>query len=284
MARQQERARRTRAAIIRSAAVEFGKSGYAAASLNRILEGSRATKGAMYFHFDSKEDLARAVLDTALDRYRFSADRWLARTDLGPLDVMHGMLDEIALRLEHDIIVQAEFRLIIEPDFYREVPNGGGRIIARATRALAVRAIEQGQLRADADPDRFARTLAAAGGGGDRGGAAAGRRAPPPPRPPPRGGAGRPALLHRPVRQRGRPAGPLPGSARGGDRVDVHPGMGGTIPPRRLARGRPPGRARFSALTSRFGKPRNLVISYASSQRTAVVKPVRRNPGRAPFV
>ncbi|WP_280472419.1 TetR/AcrR family transcriptional regulator, partial [Nocardia cyriacigeorgica] len=162
MARQQERARRTRAAIIRSAAVEFGKSGYAAASLNRILEGSRATKGAMYFHFDSKEDLARAVLDTALDRYRFSADRWLARTDLGPLDVMHGMLDEIALRLEHDIIVQAEFRLIIEPDFYREVPNGGGRIIARATRALAVRAIEQGQLRADADPDRFARTLAAA--------------------------------------------------------------------------------------------------------------------------
>ncbi|WP_280202211.1 TetR/AcrR family transcriptional regulator, partial [Nocardia cyriacigeorgica] len=166
MARQQERARRTRAAIIRSAAVEFGKSGYAAASLNRILEGSRATKGAMYFHFDSKEDLARAVLDTALDRYRFSADRWLARTDLGPLDVMHGMLDEIALRLEHDIIVQAEFRLIIEPDFYREVPNGGGRIIARATRALAVRAIEQGQLRADADPDRFARTLAAGGGGG----------------------------------------------------------------------------------------------------------------------
>uniref|UniRef100_UPI002453AEED TetR/AcrR family transcriptional regulator n=1 Tax=Nocardia cyriacigeorgica TaxID=135487 RepID=UPI002453AEED len=163
MARQQERARRTRAAIIRSAAVEFGKSGYAAASLNRILEGSRATKGAMYFHFDSKEDLARAVLDTALDRYRFSADRWLARTDLGPLDVMHGMLDEIALRLEHDIIVQAEFRLIIEPDFYREVPNGGGRIIARATRALAVRAIEQGQLRADADPDRFARTLAARG-------------------------------------------------------------------------------------------------------------------------
>ncbi|NEW38847.1 TetR family transcriptional regulator [Nocardia cyriacigeorgica] len=162
MARQQERARRTRAAIIRSAAVEFGKSGYAAASLNRILEGSRATKGAMYFHFDSKEDLARAVLDTALDRYRFSADRWLARTDLGPLDVMHGMLDEIALRLEHDIIVQAEFRLIIEPDFYRDVPNGGGRIIARATRALAVRAIEQGQLRADADPDRFARTLAAA--------------------------------------------------------------------------------------------------------------------------
>jgi AcrR family transcriptional regulator len=162
MARQQERARRTRAAIIRSAAVEFGKSGYAAASLNRILEGSRATKGAMYFHFDSKEDLARAVLDAAVERYRASTERWLARTDLGALDVMRGMLDEIALRLDNDIIIQAEFRLIIEPEFYRDVQAGGGRILGRAVRLLAVRAIDQKQLRHDADPDRFSRTLTAA--------------------------------------------------------------------------------------------------------------------------
>lgn len=162
MARQQERARRTRAAIIKSAAVEFGKSGYAAASLNRILEGSRATKGAMYFHFDSKEDLARAVLETAVERYRICAERWLARADLGPLDVLHGMVDEIALRLEHDTIVQAEYRLVIEPDFHRDTGNGGSRIVARATRVLAVRAIDDGQLRVDADPDRFTRTLSAA--------------------------------------------------------------------------------------------------------------------------
>ncbi len=162
MARQQERARRTRAAIIKSAAVEFGKSGYAAASLNRILEGSRATKGAMYFHFDSKEDLARAVLETAVERYRICAERWLARADLGPLDVLHGMVDEIALRLEHDTIVQAEYRLVIEPDFHRDTGNGGGRIVSRATRVLAVRAIDDGQLRVDADPDRFTRTLSAA--------------------------------------------------------------------------------------------------------------------------
>ncbi|MBL1077619.1 TetR/AcrR family transcriptional regulator [Nocardia sp. 2] len=162
MARQQERARRTRAAIIRSAAVEFGKSGYAAASLNRILEGSRATKGAMYFHFDSKEDLARAVLEAAVDRYRASTERWLGRGDLGPLDVLHGMIDEIALRLENDIIIQAEFRLIIEPEFYRDIQAGGGRILGRSIRLLAVRAIEHKQLRADADPDRFTRTIAAA--------------------------------------------------------------------------------------------------------------------------
>ena len=112
--------------------------------------------------FDSKEDLARAVLETAVERYRFCAERWLARTDLGSLDVLHGMVDEIALRLEHDTIVQAEYRLVIEPDFHRDAGNGGGRIVGRATRVLAVRAIDDGQLRADADPDRFTRTLAAA--------------------------------------------------------------------------------------------------------------------------
>ncbi|WP_280402051.1 TetR/AcrR family transcriptional regulator [Nocardia carnea] len=161
MARQQERARRTRAAIIRSAAVEFGKSGYAAASLNRILEGSRATKGAMYFHFDSKEDLARAVLDSAIERYHRTIDRWLVRVELGPLDILHGVFDELALRLEHDIIVQAEFRLVIDPGFGRQ-DNGGCRMLSSAIRKLAVGAIDQGQLRPDTDPDRFTRTLAGA--------------------------------------------------------------------------------------------------------------------------
>ncbi|WP_328390564.1 TetR/AcrR family transcriptional regulator [Nocardia sp. NBC_00416] len=161
MARQQERARRTRAAIIRSAAVEFGKSGYAAASLNRILEGSRATKGAMYFHFDSKEDLARAVLDSAIERYSTTIDRWLVRVDLGPLDILHGVFDEIALRLVHDIIVQAEFRLVIDPGFRRQ-GHGGCRMLSSTIRNLTVGAIEQGQLRPDTDPDRFTRTLAGA--------------------------------------------------------------------------------------------------------------------------
>lgn len=162
MARQQERARRTRAAIINSAAMEFAKSGYSAASLNRILEGSHATKGAMYFHFDSKEDLARAVMEAALERYDVSVHRWLARADTGPLDCLHGLVDEIALRFQHDVIVQAEFRLIIEPEFYRDVQRGGGSIWGKAAHTLAGRARAAGELRADTDLGRFTRTLAAA--------------------------------------------------------------------------------------------------------------------------
>lgn len=161
MARQQERARRTRAAILGSAAIEFGKSGYAAASLNRILDGSNATKGAMYFHFDSKEDLARAVIEAAQERYRVATERWLGRSDLGPLDILHGLVDEIALRFQTDVIIQAEFRLIIEPDFYRDVQSGGGKVWSEAAYHLAVRAKQAGELSEGTDPERFTRVLQA---------------------------------------------------------------------------------------------------------------------------
>ncbi|WP_068272725.1 TetR/AcrR family transcriptional regulator [Aldersonia kunmingensis] len=162
MAGQQERARRTRASIVESAAAEFAKSGYAAASLNRILERSNATKGAMYFHFGSKEDLARAVLKEAMIRYRHTTDRWVARTELEPLEALHGIIDEIALRFQRESVVQAEFRLIVEPDFYADVQAGAASGWGRVAIVLAEQAKERGHLRADADVAKFTRVLGAA--------------------------------------------------------------------------------------------------------------------------
>ncbi|MBJ7352702.1 MAG: TetR/AcrR family transcriptional regulator, partial [Rhodococcus sp.] len=124
---QQERARRTRAAIVEAAAAEFAKRGYAAASVNTILEGSNATKGAMYFHFQSKEDLARAVLAAGLDRYVAISEKW-ADSTAHPFYVIKGIVDDIAQNFQNDVIVRAEFRLIVEPEFYAEVHSGGGRV------------------------------------------------------------------------------------------------------------------------------------------------------------
>jgi AcrR family transcriptional regulator len=159
---QQERARRTRAAIVESAAAEFAKSGYSAASLNRILERSNATKGAMYFHFGSKEDLARAVLKEAMVRYQRTTDRWLARRELEPLEALHGIVDEIGLRFQHDPVVQAEFRLIVEPDFYADVKSGAASGWGRVALVLAQRAQQRGDLRPDIDVSKFTRVLGAA--------------------------------------------------------------------------------------------------------------------------
>lgn len=161
MARQQERARRTRAAIVEAAAVEFGKRGYAAASVNAILEGSHATKGAMYFHFESKEELGRAVLAAALEKFKETTDRWMSRTDLDPFEILHGLIDHVAQMFLSDPIVQAEFRLIIEPEFYADVQNGGASVWGSSARELIARAQREGLVREGVDSEKFTRVLAA---------------------------------------------------------------------------------------------------------------------------
>jgi AcrR family transcriptional regulator len=59
----QERAERSRHAILDAAAEEFDRHGYDGARLERIVERSGLTKGAMYFHFSSKRDLAVALVE-----------------------------------------------------------------------------------------------------------------------------------------------------------------------------------------------------------------------------
>jgi AcrR family transcriptional regulator len=59
----QERAERTRLAILDAAAAEFDAHGYEGARLDRIIERTGATKGAVYFHFPSKLDIARALVE-----------------------------------------------------------------------------------------------------------------------------------------------------------------------------------------------------------------------------
>lgn len=61
MARQ-DRAIRTRQAIVVAAAKVFDEVGYEAATISEILSRSGMTKGALYFHFASKEELAQEVL------------------------------------------------------------------------------------------------------------------------------------------------------------------------------------------------------------------------------
>jgi AcrR family transcriptional regulator len=50
-------------AILDSATAEFGVQGYEGASLNRIIEGARLSKGVFYYYFDDKADLAVTVLE-----------------------------------------------------------------------------------------------------------------------------------------------------------------------------------------------------------------------------
>ncbi|KOV69275.1 ScbR family autoregulator-binding transcription factor [Streptomyces sp. MMG1121] len=62
MARQL-RAEQTRATIITAAAELFDRQGYESTSLSDIVAHAKVTKGALYFHFAAKVDLAQAILE-----------------------------------------------------------------------------------------------------------------------------------------------------------------------------------------------------------------------------
>ncbi|MFG2547772.1 ScbR family autoregulator-binding transcription factor [Streptomyces sp. NPDC048594] len=61
----QERAARTRQALVRAAAEVFATEGFAHASLTSISRRAGVSNGALHFHFESKQALARAVEEAA---------------------------------------------------------------------------------------------------------------------------------------------------------------------------------------------------------------------------
>ena len=58
-----EHAAATRAALVSSARALFAARGYAAVSIEEIVRRARVTRGALYHHFEDKEDLFRAVFE-----------------------------------------------------------------------------------------------------------------------------------------------------------------------------------------------------------------------------
>ena len=59
-----EHAEATRAALVASARALFAERGYAAVSIEEIVRRARVTRGALYHHFEDKEDLFRAVFES----------------------------------------------------------------------------------------------------------------------------------------------------------------------------------------------------------------------------
>src|SRR5690349_5506869 len=64
----ERRRQMTRDALVDAAAEVFVRRGFDAASLDEIAETAGFTRGAIYKHFDNKEDLFLAVFDRVNDR------------------------------------------------------------------------------------------------------------------------------------------------------------------------------------------------------------------------
>lgn len=157
-AKQQDRARITRALVVDAAAVEFAKRGYAAASINSILAASGRTKGALYFHFPSKDALAHAVLDEARARYTGIAAPWRERTD-HPVRSMRGLMDDIASALTADPVLQADIHLGTDSGASFDRTRRASLSWEGVALELASAAQEKGCLKAQFTPERLVRSL-----------------------------------------------------------------------------------------------------------------------------
>ena len=158
---QQARAVETRAAIILAAADVFGALGYGGASMADICVAARLTKGALYFHFESKEALALAVIDVQHERATALGDELLHSEQPG-LQVLLRMAFELARQLRTDPVSRAGIRLTMESSSLSTPVVKPYEEWINACDVLLRRAILDGDVRDDVDVAAAARFISPA--------------------------------------------------------------------------------------------------------------------------
>ncbi len=115
----QERTARTRHLIIQAAAASFDHRGFAMTGLNEIAQLAGVSKGALYFHFGSKEHLAEAI--TAESREHLRQIILAAREpEIPALQYLVDLCGGLAERLDRDVVFRAGLRLTDEPGLDKE--------------------------------------------------------------------------------------------------------------------------------------------------------------------
>jgi AcrR family transcriptional regulator len=156
----QDRAKATRGAVLVGAAAVFEDQGYGGTTLARVSEAAGVTKGALYFHFQSKEDLARAVIE---DQHRITAaegERILAE-NLPALTTMILMCRAFGLQLVHEPVVRAGIRLTFEATAFGPPVRGPYEDWIAVMERLIERSKSEVQIRSSVDAGTFARYLVA---------------------------------------------------------------------------------------------------------------------------
>ncbi|MCC3771574.1 ScbR family autoregulator-binding transcription factor [Streptomyces sp. UNOC14_S4] len=157
----QDRAIRTRRTILEAAAVVFDERGYDAATINEILARAEVTKGALYFHFASKEELAHAVVQSQVSTTPLCAE--LPRSSKMQELVDIGLI--FTHRLLTDPVLRGSVRLSIEHS--AAAPHRAGQFsdwTALHTRTL-MEGKERGEVLPHVMPSEVAELIVAAYGG-----------------------------------------------------------------------------------------------------------------------
>ncbi len=146
----QQRAIGTRAAILRGAAEAFRRNGYCSTSLADVATEAGVTKGALYFHFDSKEAIALAVIGAQHEASIALGHRMLDGS-LPGLEAMVTMSLELAAQLRTDPVVAAGIRLTMESSVFSTPIVGPYRDWMAVCEELLGRGIAEGDVAGGTD-------------------------------------------------------------------------------------------------------------------------------------
>jgi AcrR family transcriptional regulator len=144
---QAERSATTRAALLEAARALFAAQGFAGTGREEIVERAGVTRGAMYHHFASKEDLFRAVyeeLETelcdAVARAALAGDGPREQLRLGALAFLDAAADPAVRR-----VVLLDAPSVLPAELLRELSEkyGLGMVRASLQEAMAAGAIER---------------------------------------------------------------------------------------------------------------------------------------------
>jgi AcrR family transcriptional regulator len=155
---QQQRAQVTRDNLVEGAALAFYRLGYGMATTAAIVEAAGTTRGAMYFHFKSKEEIARAVIAEEHAR-AMDAGRRIQALQRSAFETMILMCVDLAERLMNDPVVKAGIRLTTEVTDFDPPLRAPYEDWLRTFAEMAEAAVREGDFRADVDPEVFARFL-----------------------------------------------------------------------------------------------------------------------------
>ena len=89
---------RTRERLLQAAFREVRRTGFRSAGIDTILAATKVTKGALYYHFDSKEALGYAIVDEIIAK--LVRDRWLRPllSEGQAIDILIGIVRRLPTR------------------------------------------------------------------------------------------------------------------------------------------------------------------------------------------
>jgi AcrR family transcriptional regulator len=109
----QVRAKATRRSLLEAAAQLFDEKGYVGTSISDISAESGRTSGSIYFHYASKESLARAIVEEHFATWPQLISRY-ANARIPALEKLVGLSFDVARAFRDDVIVRAGARLWAE--------------------------------------------------------------------------------------------------------------------------------------------------------------------------